>query len=174
MYELTILSDTELDRAIEELKERELALQTESGQKYIISKMRELIMHLQEMGYVIHANELGLAKIWAKSLSEEFVRLGTDGMKEAIDLWIAEDSNEFHTFPKIPWIKEACAKITGDPRVEKGRRVQAEAEQQMEIDHQKEVEEFKNKHPDLWSQIEKKAAEMQERQENGEEVKVTL
>lgn len=161
MNALATLSDAQLDKEIENLKERELALQTEGGQKYIISKMRELIMHLQELGYVIHANELGLAKLWATSLSEEFVRLGTDGMKEAIDRWVMEDKSDYRVFPKIPWIKDACSEVGGDPRVEKGRRMQAEAERQMEFDHKREVEEFKKKYPDLWAKVEKKIAEME-------------
>lgn len=172
MNELTTLTDAQLDKAIENLKERELAAQTESGHKYIVSKMREIIMYLEEVGYTTDANEKFLAELWAISLTEDFVRLGAEGMKKAIVQWVANDDSEYHSFPKIPWIKEACAQAGGDPRTEKGRRVQAEAERKMQEDHRKEMEKFKKEHPDLWKKVEEKAAEIQRRQESGEKVTV--
>lgn len=155
MNELVTMSDTELDRAIEQVKERELALKTDSGQRFVVSKMRELIMYLEKIGYKIDADEMTLARLWANSLGSEFARLGEEGMQRAVVLWAQEDDSEYRSFPKIAWIKEACAKVGGDPRVEKGRRVQAEAERKMEEDHKREMEEFKRKHPDLWERAEK-------------------
>lgn len=167
MNELTTISDNELDKRIEDLKERELSLQTESGEKYMLGKMRELIGLLETWGYQFSGEEMALARLWANSLREEFVILGVDGMTKAVTYWAENDTNEYRTFPKIPWIKEACAQIGGDPRTEKGRRIQKQAERQMELDHQKEMEEIKKNHPALWKMVEEKAAEM-------EEVKVTL
>jgi len=155
MNELATLSDTELDKAIEKVKERELALQTESGQRFIISKMREIIMYLEKLGYKIEGDELTLARLWANAMGDEYVRIGEEGMKKAVMLWAEEDASEYRSFPKIPWIKEACSKVGGDPRVEKGRRVQAEAERKMEEDHKREMEEFKKNHPDLWERAER-------------------
>lgn len=155
MNELVTMTGTELDRAIEQVKERELALKTDSGQRFVVSKMRELIMYLEKIGYKIDADEMVLARLWANGLGDEFARLGEEGMQKAIILWVQEDASEYRSFPKIPWIKEACAKVGGDPRVEKGRRVQAEAERKMAEDHKREMEEFKKKHPDLWARAEK-------------------
>lgn len=160
MNELVTLSDTELDRRIEEVKERELSLQTESGKSYMLGKMRELIGLLETWGYRFQGDEMALARLWAASLQEEFARLGMDGMTQAVTNWAANDTNEYRSFPHIPSIKVACNELGGDPRVEKGRRVQSELERQMELDHQKEVAEFKEKHPDLWARIEAKAEEM--------------
>lgn len=174
MNELTTLTDAQLDKAIENLKERELAAQTESGHKYVVSKMREIIMYLEEVGYTTDANEKSLAELWAISLTEDFVRLGAEGMKRAVVQWVANDDSEYHSFPKIPWIKEACAQVGGDPRVEKGRRIQVETERKMQEDHRKEMERIKREHPDLWKKVEEKVDEIQKRQENREEVKITL
>lgn len=159
MNELVTMSDTDLDKAIEEIKERELALQTNSGQAFVVSKMRELIMYLEKLGYKIDADELALARLWANGLSEDYARLGDNGMKMAVQYWAEHDTNEYRTFPQIPWIKEVCEEIGGDPRIEKGRRVQALAERQMELDHKKQNEEFLRKHPDLAARIEKQIAE---------------
>lgn len=165
MNALTVISDAELDQAIEVLKERELAIQTDNGKKYVVSKMRELIMYLEKLGYKPDADERALSTLWARSLSEEFIRLGEDGLREAVTEWVEGDANNYRVFPKIPWIKDACARVGGDPRVEKGRRMQAEVERKMEGEHRKEVEEFKAKHPALWEMVQKKAAEMQAQQE---------
>lgn len=160
MNELVALSDAELDKAIDDLKERELALKTESGQKYIVSRMRELIMTLEQWGYKTTADELALAKLWANGLQEEFVRLGADGLKQAVTEWAQNDSSEYRNFPKIPWIKEACSNIGGDPRVEKGRRVQALEEARIEEEHRREIEEFKKNNPEKWAEL---TARVQER-----------
>ena len=162
MNELTTMSDVELDKAIEALKERSLALKTESGRRYIVSRMRELIMHLEDLGYTIKIDELALAELWANGLSEEFVRLGPEGMREAVDRWAVEDAAEFRTFPKIPWILDACKAIAGDPRVEKGRRIQAEQERLMELEHQREMEQFKKDHPDLYERAVRRGMELRD------------
>lgn len=148
MNELSTLTDVELDNAIQDLKERELALKTESGRKYIVSKMRECIMMLESWGYKSNADELALARLWANGLQEEFVRLGAEGVMQAVTVYAETDDHEYKVFPQIVWIAEACKKIGGDPRVEKGRRMQAEAERQMEIEHRKEMERLKAEHPE--------------------------
>ena len=161
MNSLAIISNTELDKRIEEIKDRELSLQTERGRTYLVGKMRELIGLLETWGYKFDGSEDGLAMLWANGLSEEFVKLGADGMRQAVANWATEDTSEYRSFPKIPWIKEACHKMGGDPRVEKGRRLQAEAERKMQEDHEKEMAEFKAKHPDLWDRVQRRLAEME-------------
>lgn len=154
MNDLVTMTDTELDNAINAIKERELAMQTEAGKNYVVGKMRECIGLLETWGYKFDGNEVGLAKLWADGLSEEFVRLGADGIRKAVIKWAETDDSEYRSFPKIAWIVEACKSIGGDPRAEKGRRVQAEAERQMEIDHRKEFDELQKAHPE-W--LEKRA-----------------
>lgn len=160
MNDLALLSDTELDKAIDELKERELALKTESGIDFVGSKMRECIGWLESVGYKFDGDEFALARLWGASLRDEFVRIGETGIKNAVMTWVSEDESEYRTFPKVAWIKEACAKVGGDPRVEKGRRIQAEAERQIEEDHKKEMEEIKND-PERWAEIVRKAKELE-------------
>ena len=155
MNDLVSISDAELDTRIEEVKERELSLQTESGEQYMIGRMRELIGYLETLGYKFNGEEMALARLWANSMKDEFIILGIDGMTKAVSNWAANDTSEYRTFPQIPWIKEACKELGGDPRVEKGRRVQAEAERKMEEDHKREMEEFKKNHPDLWERAER-------------------
>lgn len=159
MNELALLSNDELDTAIEQIKERELSFQTATGKKYAVSKMLEYITLLETWGYKFDGNEDSLAVLWAKTLKEEIITMGYDGIREALELWVSED--EYRSFPKIPQLKNACARIGGDPRVEKGRRVQAEAERQMELEHQREMEEFKKNHPEAWARIQAKAEQMQ-------------
>ena len=161
MNEIATLTDAELDKRIEDIKDRELSLQTERGRTYLVGKMRELIGLLETWGYKFDGSEDGLAMLWANGLADEFIRLGVDGMRKAITNWATEDTSEYRFFPKIPWIKEACSKLGGDPRVEKGRRLQAEAERKMQEDHEKEMAEFKIKHPDLWERVQKRLAEME-------------
>lgn len=163
MNDLVALSDAELDSVIEKLKERELGLQTNAGKKYAVSQMRECIGYLESVGYTLGemADENMIAALWAKGLEEEIVSIGYNGVKKAVQNWAANDNSDYRSFPKIPWIKDACREIGGDPRAEKGRRVQAEAERQMELDHKREVETFKREHPDLWELIEEKAERAQ-------------
>lgn len=157
MNELATLSDTDLDKALDELKQRELAIQTDSGRNYIIGKMRECIGLLETWGYKFDGNEVALAKLWADGLKEEFVRLGADGIQKAVTLWAENDTSEYRSFPKIPWIIEACKSLNGDPRVEKGRRMQAEAERKLEEEHKAEIEKFKAENPELWEKLQKRA-----------------
>ena len=163
MNELVTMSNTELEQALNDLKERELALQTESGRKYMISKMRECIGLLETWGYKFDGNELALARLWADGLKEEFVRLGADGIQKAVTKWAEADTSEYRSFPKIPWIIESCKQISGDPRVEKGRRMQEQAERQMEAEHKAEMEKFKKEHPELWAKIQERAERMRDR-----------
>ena len=160
MNELTILTDAQLDKAIEDVKERELAIQTKNGYKYTVGFMRSMIYELRQVGYRVEADDTALARLWAHGLKDDFVRLGENGIKAALTKWAEDCCNEYRSFPTIPQIKEACAQIGGDPRVEKGRRMQAEAERKMEEEHRKEMEELKQKYPDLWEMAEKKAAEL--------------
>lgn len=160
MNELTTLSDAELKKEIDNIKERELALHTESGMNYITIKMRECIGLLETWGYKFDGDELALAKLWANGLSKEFVRLGADGILKAVTKWAQEDKSDYRVFPKIPWIAEYCAQIGGDPRQEMGRRMQAQAEADMEAKHREEMENFKKEHPDLWEKAKRKAEEM--------------
>lgn len=157
MNEIATLSDAELDKAIEDIKERELALKTEAGRDYIVIKMRECIGLLETWGYKFDGDEMALARLWAEGLKEEFVRLGTDGIRTAVMKWAETDESEYRSFPKIPWIAKACSEIGGDPRVEKGRRVQAEAERKMKEEHDAEVAKFKKENPERWAEIEKLA-----------------
>ena len=166
MNELVSISDAELDARIEEVKERELSLQTDSGRQYMIGRMRELIGYLETLGYKFSGEEMALARLWANSLGEEFVILGMDGMTKAVSNWAANDTNEYRTFPQIPWIKEACKELGGDPRAEKGRRVQAELEHKMDEDHKREMEEFKKNHPDLWERAERLSEELKKGKRN--------
>lgn len=166
MNDLMSISDAELDTAIEQLKERDLAFKTDSGKRYAVGKMRELITLLETWGYKFNGNEDSLAVLWAKSLKEQIVVNGYDGVRKAVENWVAQDANDYNIFPKIPWIIDECKKLGGDPRVEKGRRVQKEAERQMELDHQKEIQRFREEHPDEWKRIEERAAKMRE-SENG-------
>lgn len=161
MNELATISDAELDKRIMDLKERDLALRTDSGRKYMLGKMRELIGLIETWGYKFSGDEMALAKLWANSMKEEFVILGVEGMTEAISHWAENDSNEYRMFPQIPWIKKACKEIGGDPRVEKGRRVQAEVERQIEEDHRRAMEKFRQEHPDLWEIAGRKAEALQ-------------
>ena len=163
MNELVTMSNAELEQALNDLKERELALQTESGRNYIIGKMRECIGLLETWGYKFDGNELALARLWADGLKEEFVRLGADGIRKAVTKWAEADTSEYRSFPKIPWIIESCKQISGDPRVEKGRRMQEQAERQMEAEHKAEMEKFKEEHPELWVKIQEQAERMQDR-----------
>lgn len=158
MNDLTVLSDAELDKELADLKERELALTTKSGKGFVESKMRECIGWLQSIGYKFEGDETALAKLWSNTLQEEFVRIGETGIKNAVVAWASEDESNYRMFPKVAWIKEACKGITGDPRVEKGRRVQQEAERQMELEHQREMQKFKEEHPDEWAKALKRAA----------------
>lgn len=161
MNELVRLTDTELEKAIEDLKERELAAQTDSGQKFIISKMRECIGWLESVGYKFEGNENALAKLWARNLKEEFIRLGEVGVKNAVMEFASNDDRQYKTFPQIPWIIDACEKIGGDPRTEMGRRRQEEAERQVEQDHKREMAELiKTFTPEQLERIERKAREM--------------
>lgn len=164
MNELVTLSDTELDKAIQDLKERELALKTDSGKRYITSKMRECIGWLESVGYKFEGDENSLARLWARSLEEEFVIVGESGIKKAVMEWASQDTSEYRSFPKVPWILESCKEIGGDPRVEKGRRIQAEAERQIELDHQREIEEIK-KDPERWAEIQRKAEKLKAKYE---------
>lgn len=154
MNELVTMSDTELKNAVDAVKERELALKTDAGRKFVVSKMRGLIMYLENLGYKSDADGNALAELWANSLSEEFAILGYDGMKKAVMYWAEHDDSEYRFFPKIPWIKDACSKVGGDPRAEMGRRIQAEQERKIQEDHEREMAEFKAKHPDLWERAE--------------------
>ena len=161
MNQLVKLTDTELEKAIQDLKERDLALKTDSGQKYIVSKMRECIGWLESVGYKFEGDENALAKLWARSLREEFVRLGEAGLKNAVVDFASADDRQYKTFPQIPWIAEVCKNVGGDPRVEKGRRMQKEAERQMELDHKKEMAELEaSLTPEQLEEIERKASEM--------------
>ncbi len=161
MNNLARLSDTELEKAIQDLKERDLALKTDSGQKFIISKMRECIGWLESVGYKFEGDETALAKLWATSLKDEFVRLGEGGLKTAVMNFASTDDRQYKTFPQIPWIADACTNIGGDPRVEKGRRMQEEAERQMELDHKKEMQELEaSLTPEQLEEVERKASEM--------------
>ena len=157
MNELSTLTDTELDNEIANLREREMALQTDKGRDYIVMKMRECIGLLETWGYKFEGDEMSLARLWASGLRDEFVRIGQDGIMKAVTLWAENDVSEYRTFPKIPWIKESCKQVGGDPRVEKGRRMQIEAERQMEAEHQAEMEKFKKENPELWAEMEKRA-----------------
>lgn len=161
MNSIVKLNDAELEKAIEDLKERDLASQTESGQKYIVSKMRECIGWLESVGYKFEGSETALARLWARSLKDEFVKLGEDGLKNAVMEFASKDDRQYKTFPQIPWIAEICNNIGGDPRVEKGRRVQAEAERQMELEHEREMAEFdKSLTPEQRERIERKVREL--------------
>ena len=157
MNELTTLSDTALDKAIDDLKERELSLKTESGRKYLVGKMRELIGLLETWGYKTNGDESGLAMLWASGLQEEFVRLGWLGIKQAVTRWAEEDDSIYRTFPKIAWIADICKEIGGDPRVEKGRRIQVETERKIEEDHRKQMEHYRATHPADWKRITEEA-----------------
>lgn len=159
MNELTTLSDAELDKEIENIKEREVALKTKAGRDYIVVKMRECIGLLETWGYRFDGDEMALARLWAEGLQEEFVRLGADGIQLAVRRWAETDESEYRSFPKIPWIAKACGLIGGDPRVEKGRRVQAEAERKIEEEHKAEMERYKKEHPEEWAKIDKRASE---------------
>lgn len=163
MNDLMALSDTDLERALDALKERELALQTESGRNYMIGKMRECIGLLETWGYKFDGNEVALARLWADGLQEEFVRLGADGIQKAVTKWAEADNSEYRSFPKIPWIIESCKALGGDPRVEKGRRMQERAERQMEEEHKAEMAKFKKDHPELWAKIQERAERMRGR-----------
>lgn len=156
MNDLTLISDTELDKRIADLKERELALKTSSGRSFMESKMRECIGWLRVIGYRFSGDENALAKLWANSLEEEFVRIGEIGIKNAVMKWASEDASGYRSFPKVSWIKELCQGISGDPRVEKGRRIQAEAERQIELDHKREIDKIKE-NTERWAEIQRKA-----------------
>lgn len=163
MNDLTVLSAAELKDAIEKLKERESSFKTTAGKKYAVSKMREFITLLETWGYTFEGNEDSLAVLWAKSFKEEIIRIGYDGFGEAIEMWVKEDQSEYRSFPKIPWIKEICSSIGGDPRAEQGRRIQAENERQMELDHKREMAELeKSFTPSQLEEIERKARELSE------------
>ena len=163
MNNLVRMSDTELEKAIQDLKERDLASKTESGKKYIISKMRECIGWLESVGYKFDGDENALARLWARGLKDEFVLLGENGVKKAVAKYAEEDESEYRSFPKIPWIKEICSSIGGDPRAEQGRRIQAENERQMELDHKREMAELeKSFTPKQLEEIERKARELSE------------
>lgn len=167
MNELTTLTDAELDKEIEDLKEREASLHTESGRKYIVGKMRELIGLLETWGYKFDGNEKGLAVLWANAMMDDFVRLGFLGMKTAVTKWAEEDTSQYHIFPKVAWIKYACTQMGGDPRVEKGRRMQEAAERKLEEDHKKQMEHFMKTHPREAARIDAIAARMAEAQRIG-------
>ena len=163
MNDLSKLTDDELKKAIDDLKERELAAKTNAGKTYILSKMRSYITMLEELGYTTTADELALAKLWAKGLEDEFVLLGQNAMQEAIERWAMNDDRQYKTFPQIPWIAEACKEMGGDPRAEQGRRIQAENERQMELDHKREMAELeKTFTPKQLEEIERKARELSE------------
>lgn len=159
MNQLATISDAELDKAIDKCKERSLALRTDSGRKFLVGEMRQLIAYLESVGYKTDADMTALSRLWARGLAEEYVMLGLDGMKRAIVHWVETDTNEYGTFPKIPWIKAACAEVGGDPRVEKGRREQARLEAQIEADTKAELEKFYKDHPALKERVDKIIAE---------------
>lgn len=162
MNELTLMTDTQLDKAIEDLKERELAIKTQAGQAFVVSKMRECIGWLESVGYKFDGDETALARLWAHGLQDDFVRLGEVGVKNAVMSFAETDTRTYKTMPQIAWISDKCSEMGGDPRKEKGRRVQAEAERQIEEDHKREMEEIK-KDPVRWAEICRKAEEMERR-----------
>lgn len=157
MNELARLSDIELDKAINELKDRESFVQTKQGFVYVGAKMRECIGWLKSVGYKFEGDEKMLAEQWARNLTEEFVRLGEAGVKQAVMNFDANNDREYKQFPQIPWIKEECRKIGGDPRAEKGRREQARREQALEEESEREFREWKESHPEEAKRIEERA-----------------
>lgn len=170
MNELATLSDAELDKAIADIKERDLAVQTEAGLKHVRGKMRECIGWLESVGYRFDGDQLALAKLWTVALKEEFVLLGEVRFKNAVMYYASHDDREYKSFPQIPWIAEACRHVGGDPRVEKGRRVQTEAEQRMEREHEEEVNRFKEEHPDLYARAIARAERLRKENMNDSDI----
>ena len=78
--------------------------------------------------------------------------VGKDKMKDwqaAVRTW--ERNNVNRDMPEKPMVDEE--------QVEKGRQAQAEAERKLELEHQKEVERYKQEHPESWARITAQTAE---------------
>ena len=101
MNELTLMTDAQLEKAIEDLKERSLAVKTPSGQAFVVSKMRECIGWLESVGYKFDGDEEALAKLWAHGLQDDFVRLGEIGVKNAVMSFAESDTRTYKTRPQI-------------------------------------------------------------------------
>ena len=135
-YDLTLLTDDELQRRIMEIDRRREKLGTVKGRIEAEDNFAKIFKYLKVYGYkadIEGKEEESLrTKIWLRSLSDEIAVYGFGGIWEAIESFVNSDTREYRPMPMPADIIAACRKLGRNPKAEMARREQARREAELE------------------------------------------
>ena len=153
MNKLSLLSDEDLAKKIEEEKKRRAAMQTPKGRKVVVVKMLSILGIFKNCGYVLPDDVEATAELWVGMLEDEIARISFDGIEQAVTKYIQQDRRRYLSLPGVAEIKDRCHEIDLDPVIAEARQLQLWREQKLEDEHREHVKKYAKENPKRWEEI---------------------
>lgn len=138
MQELAALSDLELAKLENSIKERANSLATLKGKKESEQWVIRLFDYLQNSGYRLpDADKKRMAAAYADQLKDAIIVYGYEQVSYCVREWVKSDT--YKTFPNAGMILEKVHELCGNPIAEVARRKHEALVKQMEERNRKEL-----------------------------------
>ena len=142
MKELAVMTNNELEVAVDNIRRRTELLDTTEGQKKAAGMMIDVLHIIESAGYEPKTDLADMAMIWVMVMREQIAVYQFKGIREAVIEFIKTDTREYKQFPSAGQIMDICMRIGKNPRVELSRRRQAEFERWVDEEKDREMAEL--------------------------------
>ena len=140
MNDLMLLTDAELNKAIDDMNKRAAALDTVRGQELAAGQMLDVLRLIDAAGYEAKTDISSMAMSWVMLLRDQIEAYGFAAIRKAVCDFIRNDTREYKQFPSVGQIAEQCRAIGANPKAELSRRKEEELVKQIKAERQAELD----------------------------------